>query len=127
MVPLSFHASQVFQVTEGACSRFLLPSPRLPAREQRLGVSDVYRVLVSCRTRTFHLVLMGLFQQTGFPGGSDSKESACNAGDTGSIPGLERYGREGNGNPLQYSFAWRIPWTEEPGGLQSVGGQMSQT
>ena len=29
--------------------------------------------------------------------------------------------REGNGTPLQYSFAWRIPWTEEPGGLQSMG------
>ena len=28
---------------------------------------------------------------------------------------------EGNGNPLQYSFAWKIPWTEEPGRLQSMG------
>ena len=36
----------------------------------------------------------------GFPGGSDSKYSACNPGDPGLIPGL---GREGNGNPLQYS------------------------
>ena len=34
---------------------------------------------------------------------SDSKESACNSGDTGSIPGLERSSGEGNGNPLQYS------------------------
>ena len=39
----------------------------------------------------------------GFPGGSDSKESACNAGDLGSIPGLGRSPGEGNGNPLQYS------------------------
>ena len=38
----------------------------------------------------------------GFPGGSDSKESACSAGDLGSIPGLGRSPREGNGNPLQY-------------------------
>ena len=52
----------------------------------------------------------------GFPGGSDSKESACNAGRPGSIPGLGRSPGEGNGNPLQYS-AWRIPWTEEPGGV----------
>ena len=39
----------------------------------------------------------------GFPGDSDSKESACNAGDLGSIPGWGRSSREGNGNPLQYS------------------------
>ena len=38
-----------------------------------------------------------------FPGGSDGKESACNAGDPGSIPGLGRSPGEGNGNPLQYS------------------------
>ena len=35
-----------------------------------------------------------------FPGGSESKESACNAGDPGSIPGLGRSPVEGNGNPL---------------------------
>ena len=39
----------------------------------------------------------------GFPGGSDSKESACNARDLDSIPGLGRSLGEGNGNPLQYS------------------------
>ena len=39
----------------------------------------------------------------GFPGGSDGKESACNAGDLGSIPQLGRSPREGNGYPLQYS------------------------
>ena len=37
------------------------------------------------------------------PGGSDGKESACNAGDLGLIPGLGRYPGEGNGYPLQYS------------------------
>ena len=39
----------------------------------------------------------------GFPGSSDSKESACNAGDPGLIPGSGRSPGEGNGNPLQYS------------------------
>ena len=39
----------------------------------------------------------------GFPGGSDSKEYACNAGDLGLIPGLGRSPGEGNGSPLQYS------------------------
>ena len=38
-----------------------------------------------------------------FPGGSDGKESACNAGDSGSIPGSGKFPGEGNGNPLQYS------------------------
>ena len=39
----------------------------------------------------------------GFLGGSIDKESSCNAGDPGSVPGLERSPGEGNGNPLQYS------------------------
>ena len=39
----------------------------------------------------------------GFPGGSDSKESTCNAGDLGLIPGLGRSHAGGLGNPLQYS------------------------
>ena len=39
----------------------------------------------------------------GFPGSSDGKESVCNAGDLGSIPGLGRSPGEGNGNPFQYS------------------------
>ena len=39
----------------------------------------------------------------GLPGGSDSKESACNAGDLGLIPGLGRCPAEGNSNPLHYS------------------------
>ena len=37
-----------------------------------------------------------------FPGGSEGKASACNAGDAGSIPGSGRSPGEGNGNPLQY-------------------------
>ena len=49
----------------------------------------------------------------GFPVGSDSKESACNAGDVGSIPGLERSLGEVNGNPLSI-LAQRIPSIEEP-------------
>ena len=57
---------------------------------------------------------------TGFPGGSEGKESTCNVGDPGYIPGSGRFPGEGNGNPL-YFLAWRIPWTEEPGGLQFMG------
>ena len=42
--------------------------------------------------------------QLSFPGGSPSKETASNAGDLGSIPGLGKSPGEGNGYPLQYSY-----------------------
>ena len=58
----------------------------------------------------------------GFPSGSDGKESAYNVGDPGSIPGLERppWRREWQPTPV---FCLGNPWTEEPGGLQSMGSQ----
>ena len=63
-----------------------------------------YSRLESVQTDTWNTgsrftVFLGL----GFPGGSDSKESACNAGDPDSIPGSGRNPGEGNGNPFQYS------------------------
>ena len=58
----------------------------------------------------------------GFPGGSDGKESACNAGDL-----IQSLGQE---DPLEKGvathssiLAWRIPWSEESGALQSIGSQ----
>ena len=55
------------------------------------------------------------------PQGPSGKESTCNARDTdvSSILGLGRPSGGGNGNSSILS--WRIPWTEEPGGLQSIG------
>jgi len=58
----------------------------------------------------------------GFFGGSDGKESTCNAGDLGSIPGSGRSPGGGHGTHSSI-LAWRIPWTEEPGGLQSRASQ----
>ena len=46
---------------------------------------------------------MFMYDLWGFPGGSDGKESACKAGDLGSIPGSGRFPGEGNGYSLQYS------------------------
>ena len=66
--------------------------------------------------------LIRLPQHRGFPGGSDGKEFVCNAGDPGLIPELGRSPREGNGNHSSI-LAWRIPRTEEPGGLQSMGSE----
>ena len=58
----------------------------------------------------------------GFCGGSNDKESACNAGDPGSIAGLGISPGEENGNSLQF-LAWKISQTEGPGGLQPMGLQ----
>ena len=52
----------------------------------------------------------------GFPGGSDSKEFACNVGDLTSIPGLGRFPGGGHGNPLQYSCL------ENPHGQRNLVG-----
>ena len=65
---------------------------------------------------------IGLKGVTGFPGGSDGKDSACNVGNLGSIPEsgrslLKRMATHSN------IFAWRIPWTEEACRLQSMGLQ----
>ena len=57
----------------------------------------------------------------GFPDGSDGKESTCNAGDPGSIPGSGRPPEEGNGNHSSI-LAWKVPWTEEPGGGNKESG-----
>ena len=142
------------------------------------------RMCVSCITGRFFTtepsaasVVKNLTANSGFPGGSDSKEFACNARDLGLIPGLGRSHGGGHGNPLQYSClekphgqrslsykeldmtewlstvqtmqetgsqvqslgqedplekemtthssirAWRIPGTEEPSGLPSMGSQ----
>ena len=55
---------------------------------------------------------------SGFPGGSVGKESAYNAGDSGSIPGLGRSPEEGMGTHSSI-LAWKIPWTESLGSLIS--------
>ena len=60
----------------------------------------------------------------GFYHSSVGKESACCAGDPGSIPGSRRSPGEGNGNPQQYSCLGN-PMTEEPGRLHSMGRKES--
>ena len=64
----------------------------------------------------------GAQRNMGFPGGSEVKESASNVEDPGSIPGL---GRSPGEEMVTHSgiLAWRIPWMEKPGRLQSMGLQ----
>ena len=59
--------------------------------------------LISVRLKMFNFFLCLFSMYFGFLDGSDGKESACKAGDLGSIPGLERSLGEGNGNPLHCS------------------------
>ena len=75
---------------------------------------SLYKITMpSCRQLVHHF-----YSFKGFPGGSDGEESACSAGDLGSIPGLGGCPGEGNGYPLQYSClgnpmdrgAWWAPW-----------------
>ena len=58
-----------------------------------------------------------------FPGGSDGKESACDVGDVGSIPGLGRSPGGGPWQPTPVFLTGESPWTEKPGRLQSMGLQ----
>ena len=58
----------------------------------------------------------------GFPGGSGGKEPACDAGDPGSIPQSGRSPEKERATHSS-SLAWKLAWTEEPGGLQSMGLQ----
>ena len=62
----------------------------------------------------------------GFPGGSDGKESACHAGDPGSVPGSGRSLGEGNGNPLQYSYLKNSMHRAWQATVQEIGKSWTQ-
>ena len=72
---------------------------------------------------------LGLGKITSFPGGSDGKESTCNAGDLGLIPGSGRSPGEGNSSPLQYScletFMDREAWWPTVHGVPNIWTQLS--
>ena len=73
-----------------------------------------------------HYTFVQPIECMGFPCSSAGKESACNAGDLGSIPGL---GRSLEKEMATHSsiLAWRIPWTEGSGRLQFLESQESDT
>ena len=86
-------------------------------------VSDYFVLRHKCMAVHRYITVGCIPGIEGFPGGSDGKDSICNAGDPDSIPGLGSYPGEGNGSPFQYSCL-ENPMTEEPGGLmgsQRVG------
>ena len=69
-----------------------------------------------CRLGIFFINRGSIRENMGSPGGSDSKDPTCNAGDLGLIPGLGRSPGGGHGNPLQYSCL------ENPHGQRSLVG-----
>ena len=74
----------------------------------------------------FYSFLIAEWFHQEFPWWPGGKECICQAGDTGLTPGSGRTSGEGNGTPLQYS-CWKVPWTEQSGGLQSMGLNNSGT
>ena len=90
---------------------------------------EFYIIIWSCGVayQFFHFNLKDSFKHfLGFPGGSAGKESSCDVGDLGSIPGLGRSPGEGNGYNSRI-LASRIPWTEEPGWATVHGVTKSRT
>ena len=97
----------LFTLAKAAASSF---HPSTSEGTQVLASPEKHWQVASCRDTEFYLFCLRAFPLNpqikvtwDFPGGSDGKESACNAGDFGSIPGLGRSPGEGHGNPLQYS------------------------
>ena len=94
------------------------------------GVTDSTHMSLSKLTEmvkdmeTWRAAVYGL-TESGFPHSSVGKESACNAGDLGLIPGSGR--SPGGGHGHSSILAWRIPGTEEPGGRQPMESQRSDT
>ena len=106
-----------------ACNFLLLHTAKLPFDFQNL-FSNLLECILSLHFSGTHLTgssctnrnLLVLSLLRDVPGSSDGKESACKAGDPGSIPGLGRSPGEGKGYPLRYSCL------ENPHGQRSLAG-----
>jgi len=119
VVPLEFSA---YRITSTNSEKLKALSPRSGTRQRR----PLSPLLFNSFGSSCHSSQRKKRNNKDFPGGSDGKASACNAGDLGLIPGSGRSPGEGNRNPRQYSClensmdggAW---WTIQSMGLQKVG------
>ena len=76
---------------------------RLDTGLSKKDQGDFLSVVFKSKSKTLLMKKTNQFKkEMGFPASSEDKESACYAGELGSIPGLGRFPGEGNGNPLQY-------------------------
>ena len=121
-VPIMIWETHCVLVTFPTC-------PVVPSMTRLLHIhcfgGSFLKILPSFQSFNMLFLLLGSLIRvplSGFPGGSDGKESACKAGGLGSISRSGRSPGEGDGYPLQHS-CWRIPWTEEPDGLQFMGSR----
>ena len=81
---------------------FFIYYPKMPSGPYCTSRQLTSRIYMLCSLKN-RLFFNSCFKVLGFPGGSGSKESACNEGDLGLIPALGRPPGEGKGYPLQYS------------------------
>ena len=95
--------------------------PSMGSRRVGHDWSDLAAAAAALPYDTQHYDLIYLCIYQGFLGSSADKESTCNAGDPGSIPGLGRSPGEGKGYPHYSVLTWRIPWTIQSMGPQKVG------
>ena len=118
----------------------LIPSSCLPYRNEQYSKFTAYflchfsvLMIIALNNIQHDALFLTLYKYNSFlkiiifcdflyPGGSDGKQSVCNVGDLCSIPGLGRSSEKGTTTHSSI-LAWRIPWTEESGGLQSMGSQ----
>ena len=91
----------------------VMPQPQFSSKPCGFQCVNLYKVMTFQKHIRHHRVIAG---------GSDGKESACNAGSLGSIPGLGRSLDKGMATNSSI-LAWKIPWTEEPDGLQFMWSQ----
>ena len=97
---------RIAQDQKGPMCLYIIKLPTMKRRELLIHPTmwvGLKNSVLSSRNQTQEYILCNCLYKKSFPGGSDGKESACNAEDLGLIPGLGRSPGEGNGNPLQYS------------------------
>ena len=92
----------------------------------KIEVELIYKVVLVSGTQKSDSDSHTQKYMSGLPWWLSGKESTCNAGVPGSVLESERFPGERNGNHSSI-LAWEIPWTEESGGLQSMGSQKSWT
>ena len=93
-------------------SELSVKTPRSPDTSLVALIVEICQTLLVSRTALF----IPECTNRSFPGASDDKESACNAGDTDSVPSWEDPLEKGMATHSS-TLAWRIPWTEDSGGL----------
>ena len=103
--PSPMHESEKWKWSHSVVSNSVWPQRRQPTRLLHPWEFPGKNTGVGCHRLlwTEGLPISKTAEKLGLPCSSNSKESACNAGDSGSIPELGRSSREGSGNPLQYS------------------------